>query len=370
MKIIYVANARMPTEKAHGAQIMKTCEAFAQLGHDVELIVPDRNRNADIPEDPFIYYGIKTRFAIRRLRVWDTAAYGRVGFLLLSFLFALAVRRHLRSTSFDLLYGRDEFILTFLSVRYVWESHSGAWNLAARRAARHAEYVVVISNGLKDFYIAQGIPASQLVVAHDGIDLDPFAHMESRESARRRLGLPLDKKIAMYIGRIDGWKGVRTLLEASKLLPQEWIVAIIGGAPDEITSLASGYPDVRFLGRMPYVGIANNEAAADVLVLPNTGMNIISERYTSPLKLFAYMASNIPIVASDLPSIREVLDDHSAFLVRPDDASALASGIQISSKEGNTRAAQARADVAAFTWKCRAERILAVLPSSFSSQSE
>ena len=54
-KLIYIANARIPTEKAHGIQIMKMCEAFAGLGVDVEIIVPKRSVKALINEDPFVF---------------------------------------------------------------------------------------------------------------------------------------------------------------------------------------------------------------------------------------------------------------------------------------------------------------------------
>ena len=67
MKILYIANARMPTEKAHGIQIMKTCEAFAELGHEVELILPWRFN--PIKEDIFEYYNVKKNFKIKKYRL-------------------------------------------------------------------------------------------------------------------------------------------------------------------------------------------------------------------------------------------------------------------------------------------------------------
>ena len=51
MKITYLANIRLPTEKAHGIQITKMCESFASLGHEVTLVVPDRV--SAITTDPF-----------------------------------------------------------------------------------------------------------------------------------------------------------------------------------------------------------------------------------------------------------------------------------------------------------------------------
>lgn len=355
MRVVYIANIRLPTEKAHGVQIMHMCEAFAGLGHTVELVVPDRK--TAIKEDPFSYYDLKTRFAITKLPVWDTVGYGRLGFLLESYLFSRSARRYLRGTSFDMLFGRDELILSRIPHVYTWESHTGAWNSAAQTVARNAKKIVVISQGLKDFYIGKGIPGGKIIVAHDGIDLEQFAHPQSKDDARKRLGLPLDKKIAMYIGRLDGWKGTDTLLEASKLLPGDTIVAIIGGEPQQVALLSAQYPGVRFLGYRPYKELSDNQAAADVLVLPNTGKDVISARYTSPLKLFAYMASGRPIVASDLPSIREVVDEKSAVLVPPDDAQALAHGIQ-SAFTRTDLAENARSAIGSYSWSGRATLIL------------
>ncbi len=356
MKIIYCANVRMPTEKAHGIQIMKTCEALVACGYEVELLVPDRKTS--IPEDAFSYYGVSQTFSIRRLQVMDTVSFGTVGFYAETLSFSWAVRKYLGSASFDLLYSRDELVLRFQTPPYVWESHTGAWSSVARVVAERAKRMIVISQGLKDFYIARGVSAEKICVAHDGVDLEAFAHPESKEVARTRLGLPQDASIAMYIGRLDGWKGIDTFLEASAHMKDIQCV-IIGGEPHQVEELSRRYPQVRFLGAHPYRALANNMAAADVLVLPNTGKDEISVSFTSPLKLFAYMTSGIPIVASDLPSIREVVDDTAAYLVPPDDAHALADGIQKAIAGGNARAEEARTRVVEYSWKRRVERIMA-----------
>ena len=68
-KLVYIANARIPTEKAHGIQIMKMCEAFSAQVVDVELVLPRRlNR---IKENPFDYYGVKKNFKITKLPTID-----------------------------------------------------------------------------------------------------------------------------------------------------------------------------------------------------------------------------------------------------------------------------------------------------------
>ena len=101
--------------------------------------------------------------------------------------------------------------------------------------------------------------------------------------------------------------------------------------------------------------------SADVLVLPNSAKPKISSHYTSPLKLFQYMASGVPIIASDLPSIREILTDDTAFWFPPDDERALARQIEYvlsHPDEARSKAARAREEVKKYTWDARASAIL------------
>ncbi len=77
MKMIYLANARIPTEKAHGLQIMKMCEAFKNEGVDLELVVANRKDNQLEDIEPFEYYGIKNKFRIKKLWLLDIVAMDR-----------------------------------------------------------------------------------------------------------------------------------------------------------------------------------------------------------------------------------------------------------------------------------------------------
>jgi hypothetical protein len=75
MKIVYVANARLPTERAHGLQIMQMCDAFARAGHEVALVVPDRQN--PITATPWEYYGLEPCFMIVRVPIFDFIPYDR-----------------------------------------------------------------------------------------------------------------------------------------------------------------------------------------------------------------------------------------------------------------------------------------------------
>lgn len=361
MKLYYVANVRIPTEKAHGIQIMKMCEAFADTGHEVELIAPRRKN--PISEDPFAYYSVKRNFTITKLWCLDTVRFGFFGFLLEWLLFAEAAFWYSLFKKRDIYFGRDYITLLYLALfgkKTIWEAHTGEWNLFVWLFSKLGTRIVTISEGLKEFYIAKGVSAEKIIVAHDAIDLEQFEVSISKDEARKNLGIKSNLPIAMYIGALGGWKGVETLLGAAKLLKDQVQVVIIGGEEKQIKSLRITYPEVLFLGFRPYRELSQHQQAADVLVVPNTGKDAISARYTSPLKVFAHMASGIPIAASGLPSIREVLNEDNAYFAEPDNPQSFAEIIKtvISNKEESMKKAeQSRKDVKVYTWKKRVEII-------------
>ncbi len=360
--LTYIANIRLPTEKAHGAQIMKTCEALARAGVSVTLVVPRRHNT--MTEDPFDYYGVERSFSIRYLPTIDLVRFGRIGFLVQTLTFSLATASYALTYKSDAIFSRDEIPLWLCGLSRaprIWESHTGAWNYFARRVARRAKTVVTISHGLKRWYVERGVPAQKIVVAPDGVDLAVARPAASENSIRGMLGMSPDEKLVLYAGRLGSWKGTDTLFDAAALLPEHVRVVVIGGEASELFHLKDAHPRISFLGQVPYRDIDAYLAQADALVLPNTATSEISARFTSPLKLFSYMAAGKPIVTSDLSSIREVLGDDACFFVEPDDARELADGIMLALVEptdATARAARARALVEHYTWDARATAIV------------
>ena len=100
--------------------------------------------------------------------------------------------------------------------------------------------------------------------------------------------------------------------------------------------------------------------SADVLVLPNSNREKLSRAYTSPMKLFEYMASGRPIVASDVPSLREILDETNCYFFTPDDPESLAQVVitTINNPEAQKKADKARKDVEKYSWDKRAVAIM------------
>jgi glycosyltransferase involved in cell wall biosynthesis len=220
---------------------------------------------------------------------------------------------------------------------------------------------VLATNSTKvDELVQLGVPRKRIFVEPNGVNLVQFAPRD-RAQARQMLNLPQTACIVLYTGTLYAWKGVETLIAAARIFPT-CEVYLVGGASRDIARLQSTAPQtVHFLPPVPHDEMPVWQSAADILVLPNTGKADISVRHTSPMKLFEYMASERPIVASDLPSIREILPLDAGFYFKPDDPDSLAAAItSVLSSPDRARECVMRAHrtVQSYTWAKRAERLM------------
>lgn len=369
MKIYYIANVRIPTEKAHGLQIMKMCEAFVLSGEVMELFVPRRLNK--IKSEPFDYYGVKRIFKIKKLPCLDLICLdfilGNLAFWVQSMSFFLAAKIYLIFRQSGVVYARDEFAGFFFN-NLVLEVHSLSKKIKARQKKiwKKARAILVLTSLIKEILRQQGVNQDKIMVAPDGVDLERFDITVSKEEARRMKNLPVEKKIVLYSGSfyLYDWKGVDVFLEAAKFFGEDILFVLVGGGAKEIALMRQKHNllNILLVGRQPHKEIVFFLKAADVLILPNKSDDPVSEKYTSPLKLFEYMAARRPIVASDLPSIREVLNESSAVLVAPDRPEEIVRGIEIILADpgfGDKIAKQALVDVSQkYTWDQRAKNII------------
>jgi glycosyltransferase involved in cell wall biosynthesis len=370
MNIIYIVNVRIPTEKAHGYQIAKMCESFAQYAESVSLWLPSR-ANA-ITEDIFPYYSLKPgSFTVRTIKTLDLIGRGfanRFSYTIqtLCFLLMLLFQKIPDGTY---VYTRHPEIVFLFSLRgkrviyedHGWPHHAKLYLLLVRRAYK----TVAITQGIKDEYTKRGISSEKIIVASDAVDLHTFNPKETKQQARETLQLPLEKKLVTYTGSfyVYKWKGVDVVLDAEKYLDSDTRLILVGGNEHEIKQIQDMYSlkKTYLISKRTRKDVALYLRASDVLVLPNKMGDAASERYTSPLKLFEYMASRVPIVASRLPSITEILNDTNATLISPNDPKVLADAIATilqHPKEASIKAQQAYNDVQKYTWDNRAKQIV------------
>lgn len=369
--MLYIANIRLPTEKAHGIQIMNMCEAFARAGERVTLIVPHKKNN--IAEDPFAYYGVEPIFSIVRLGGTDLGT-SAVGFRLGALLFAVRAFFYALSHSDGAVYSRDELPLLLLSItgkKTFFEVHTARSNFFVRAALQRVTGAVYISRGLEKFFSGTN-GASH--VATDAVDLEAFEHIPNNKTLlRTELGLPHERTIVGHVGKYTTMgkeKGVDSLIRTfpSALAANPALLLLLVGINEkerglvEVVAQEAGIPQgaLVVVPHLKHAQAIRYLKAADILVMnyPDTPHY---RDFMSPLKLFEYMASGRAIVTSDLPSVREVLDDSTAVFFRPgDDAglgraiAALASNTSRLEQLGTNAAERARD----YTWEARAKGIL------------
>jgi glycosyltransferase involved in cell wall biosynthesis len=384
VRILYFADIRFPLERANGIQTMETCYALAGRGHTVHLVVkPDTRSPA---RDPFEFYGLPrtTSLVIERANAPTGGGFvARVGYM------SFVLGRAFGAGRADIIMTRDLGVASALlrlpassRARLVYESHGYAPEVAGalpelvatatpastsklQRLARREEAVwgradgyVTITNALAQHLEHTFGPRPRIAVVPDGV-----------RTPGGVTPLPAET-VAAYAGHLYAWKGVDVFLRALALAPGVRGL-VIGGheaEPDlaRVKGLAAELnigERVSFTGLVEPPRVASLLEGALMLVLPNPA-SAISTSYTSPLKLFEYMAAARPIVASDLPSLREVLvDGESALLVPPGDPAAMALAIERIAADralAARLATAAHARVAEYTWARRAEHLEAL----------
>ena len=360
MKISYIANIRLPTEKAHGIQIMKMCEAFALRGHEVQLIV--QKRNNPILQNPFDYYSIdpivQSKISITYITSPNLIFLGKIGFWIQAWLFSELASIYIRRNHLDVVYSRDYIVLLnmfFIHKNLVWEAHRGEEGFAIRWLLKKAK-LVSITWGLAHIYEKL---TNKILIAPDGVDLKTFTGVPSQEECRKKLGLPENKNIALYCGHLYDWKGAQYLADAALGFNNYELAVFVGGTEKDVkdfTQKNKNNDNILVVGRKSHSEISFYLKSANVLVLPNSGKEKISSQYTSPLKLFEYLASGTPIISSDLPSLREVLNEKTAIFFTPDDSKSLFVAVKKVFMNGFTT--DALKEVQEYSWEKRADKIV------------
>lgn len=235
---------------------------------------------------------------------------------------------------------------------------------------REAAGLITLTEACKQLLVAEfGLADEQVLVAPDAV-----AEVPAELPGRVETG-PGGTPTIVYAGQLYPWKGVGTLVRALARVPEARL-RIVGGLAardrhaQELRQLAQevGVADrIEFTGFLPHQRVAGALAGAAVAVVPLPD-NPMARYFTSPLKLFEYMAAGLPIVASDLPALREVLrDGQNGLLVRPDDPAALAAALRRLLGEpalAERLRAAAHADVRGRTWLARAGAIREFLSRS------
>ena len=311
MKICYLANTAVPSTTASAIQIIKMCESFSKLKHKVLLITSNAS-----DKKVFNFYGVKAKFQIRKLKKYNKFPLG-----LKYYLFSLSSIIESLKFKPDIYITRNfftSFLLTILGKKNILELHHGIEieGRIVRFIVKNLNFfnyksllmLVAITNSVKNYYQKKFlINTNKIIVAPSGTSIEnKFFNNISKNKKRLNIG---------YFGSLYKSRGVDLILKLSRM-DRENKYFIFGNLKN-YKNIKNKYHqhNLHLNDYLPYKSVPKNILKMDVLLMPyqekivaagNIG-NIID--FTSPLKLFDYIACGKIIISSQVQVLEEILKE-------------------------------------------------------------
>jgi glycosyltransferase involved in cell wall biosynthesis len=396
MKIAVVSSGHIPSQWAHSINILKTANAFHYLGHEVEVLTVERFPEKKMKQkikDIHRFYGISENLKISNFK--DNPLFyleELKPFNYILWFLKKITRNRIRyisdpekriseycwKNSVDVCYCRS-YRTVYYNIRNeiptIMESHTpNITHPDLQRVIKQSHFkyfkgLVTTSDILKENFINAGVPEDKILTLQDGVDVESFQNLPSKEETRGGTGLPKDKKIVTYCGSLFRDKGIEHILLVAKTMP-DVLFLLVGGRLPQI-SMWKKYASSRGIKNVQFAGFVQNAVvplylkAADALIMPyktDQEIKIMDMSTTSPLKLFEYMASKRPIVSSNVPAIsRTITHGVDGLLAKPNDVRELAHFVKVvleDKKLAENLSNNAYEKAKRYDWKKRCEMIL------------
>ena len=393
----YLTTARIPGERAHSIQIIKTCDAVRHLGTDVVIVAPHRkNPFEENVQNIRQFYDLRSEPRIIKLPTIDT--FSRIhnealSFLLINitffvsslfFLFYIVNITRPKGTKF--LFIREPLLLLLFTVSYpihrlpiMYEVHDGFSRAVFRlsfRVCSSAIKAIITVNRNQKYGISKWMPSleAKITVIPHAFDLGMFKGLpEDRMMLRRMLGLPVKPKIIMYAGQLSAWKKpefiVNAISKLGKKLKDQLLLVFVGGNPEDIGRLRThaeglGIKNIYFSGFVPPSKVPLYLKSADVLVhySPAMGSKLMSP---SALKVFEYMAAKRPVLApSGMEMIKDGINVLSFDPTSPEDLASKIEALLGDPVMQEKLSINAFKDVMKYTYEKRAKKILGTITNA------
>lgn len=368
MKTAYVARSVIPSQSANSIHVMKICEAFASLCDEFELIVPECEVTEE-NQDIYGYYGVNERFPINRVKR-DPNMKGAY-----TYYFAFHAMQIILRKKFDKVITRDP-VVAFLCVlahkKVVLDLHGELAHQCGRayrmikwnffKKSKYLKLVMITESLVKYYEKKYALEPELTVVLPDGCTLENFEPYQDQPLLQEE-----HMRIA-YAGSFGTGRGYEIIQKLAENDEKNQYF-IYGGTAEDAEKVTGKKPpeNIQFKGFVPNREIPKELCSHDVLLLPYQNLLIAKGEDTgkvmSPLKLFEYMASGRVIVASDLNVLKEILTSDNSYFAVPEDADdwmKVLMDIDQNRENARTKAQQAKKDVRQYTWKIRAEKMLAL----------
>ncbi len=178
---------------------------------------------------------------------------------------------------------------------------------------REAHRIIVVSESLKNYLCKLDVPEHKIMIMHNGVDFSKFDLTIKGDRVRKMYSLE-NKTVIGFIGGLEPHHGLIKLIDGIANIKVSVSLLLVGSGSLERElkeKVRVNEIDAIFTGRVLHEEIPEYIAAMDICIKPD------ANPYCSPMKIFEYMAMNKPIIAGDTPSIREVLSDERAILIKP-----------------------------------------------------
>jgi glycosyltransferase involved in cell wall biosynthesis len=370
MKIACITSSQIPSSTANSIQAMKVCHALAEVADQVRLWVPGSSEAAW--ETLANHYGLHKPFEIH----WEPSQQ-----LLKRYDLAFKAVQQARSWGAQLVYtwmpqaavmALMQHIPAILEMHDLPTGRMGPHLFRQFIQQRNRKRMLAITHSLlkrlEDEYHFKLSP-DEVQIAPNGTDCERYENLPEPEEARRLLNLRSGFTVG-YTGHFYSGRGVELMIQLVQAFPDINFL-FVGGQPEKVVSW-QGYLQQSNIRNAHMTGFVENarlplyQAAADILLMPyeqniagSSGGN--SADICSPMKMFDYMAAGRAIITSDLPVIREVLNENNAVFCAPEENEAWGKAIEALIANPQRCAqlgAQARKDAGRYSWRGRAERAL------------
>lgn len=227
---------------------------------------------------------------------------------------------------------------------------------AEGRLFRSAHHFVVVTDAIGDYLRrSYGVPAGRITVVPNAVDIEMYGSLD-KQTARARLGLPSGGVLVGFLGSLESWQGLEDLVGAASKIEGDVVVG--GDGPMRRSLERSAQGAVRFVGQVSREDAPAFLSAMDVLVLTKRTLR----SGFSPLKLYSYMASARPIVASRVAGMELLEQAGAGVLVAPGEPDELAEAVNGLTAHPGDRGQRGREVIErGHTWDHRVSQLLPVL---------
>jgi glycosyltransferase involved in cell wall biosynthesis len=399
MKLAVVSSGHIPSQWAHSINTLKGANAFHQLGHDVEVLTVDgyfENKNKQNIKDIHKYYNVNESIKIVYFK--DNLLFYFASLKPFNYIIGLLkkitknriryvsdpekrISEYCKENSVDICYCRA-YRATYHNiingVPTIMESHTpNIKHPDLQRVIKlsHSKYfkgLVTISEILKQNFINAGVPEDKILVLEDGVDIESFQNLPTKEEIRGTFELPQGKKIVVYCGSLFPDKGIEHILLVAKNIPDA-LFLLVGGREQKI-KMWEEYVNSHRIKNVRFTGFVGNSkvplylTAADALIMPyktDQEIKIMDINTTSPLKLFEYMATKKPIISTNIPAIsRTITNGVDGLLAEPNNIQELTHFVEmvLNDNELSKRLSEnAYRKVQEYDWKTRCEKLIGLM---------